>query len=211
MKKNLVPSRLSTMTTLASFPATPVKEMGPWSGRLDEDEMARPGTLLLGALLQRAHERGQPLDDMARELGRTYGYINQLRTGLRSVSQIPDDFAMECANYLNVPRHTVLMMAGRITPSDMFESTEMKARQIEQAMLFIAKDPAWGPLVTPELQQCAMDSQYCLVRLFEKATNKVLMDRHLDVYSLSTEIRRLTEMQSKKSGLSTGKRRSLQK
>ncbi|MDI1270485.1 MAG: DNA-binding protein [Polaromonas sp.] len=203
MKKNHVESIPSTMTTLASCMVSTIREdnLVAWSGGISDEEMARPGALLMGALLHRANERGQTLTAMAHELGRTYGYINQLRSGLRLISSISDDFALECAMYLSVPRQTIYMMAGKITPSDMFERNEMKACQIRHAMSFIVQDLEWGPLVTLELRQCAMDSQYCLVRLYEKATKKVLMDEHLDTDSLSLEISRLTELQDKRAQL----------
>src|SRR5690606_21922382 len=46
----------------------------PWSGNLDEVELSRPGGLLLAALIRCANERRQQLNEMAKELGVTYGY-----------------------------------------------------------------------------------------------------------------------------------------
>jgi hypothetical protein len=199
MKKNQVKIIPSTMTTLANCRSTAAKEYGRigWSGGISDEEMARPGALLMGALLHRANERGQQLNDMAHELGRTYGYINQLRSGLRSIKSISDEFVIACAMYLSVPRQTILMMAGKISPSDMFEKDELKASQITKAMSFVLQDPDWGPLVTLELRQGSLDSQYCLVRLYEKATKKILMDEQLNTETLSLEVNRLMALRAK--------------
>ena len=168
----------------------------PWSGNLDETEIARPGGLLLASLIRCANERRHQLNDMARELGVTYGYVNQLRNGIRNTYKVSDDFALACARYLGVPRLTVLMMAGRVTPEDAFESEEMFATEISRAMGFLVDDPEWGHLVTPELRKSSLESQYLLVRMYEKATGKVLMRGHLDVKTLAEEIRKLKQIQA---------------
>ena len=170
----------------------------PWKGSLDESELARPGGLLLAALIRCANERRQQLNDMSRELGVTYGYINQLRNGIRQVNQVSDDFALSCALYLGVPRMTVLMMAGRVTPKDVFEHSEMMASEINRAMAFICEDPYWGPLVTPEMRNLDVDSHFLIVRLYEKATNKKLMDNQLTLENLSQEIQKLQAIQEER-------------
>ncbi len=170
----------------------------PWSGNLDETELNREGGLLLAALIRCANERRQQLNDMARELGVTYGYINQLRNGIRNVNQVSDDFALACARYLGVPRLTVLMMAGRISPDDVFEHREMMASEISRAMAFLCEDPQWGHLVTPELRKSSVESQYVLVRLYEQATGKKLMDNHLDASTLAQEIEKLRHIQAER-------------
>lgn len=170
----------------------------PWSGNLDEAEIARPGGLLLAALIRCANDRRLNLADMARELGVTYGYVNQLRNGIRRVDQVSDDFAQGCANFLGIPRLTALMLAGRVTPEDLFEHHEMMASEVERAMSYICQDPKWGHLITPELRKCGIESQYAIVRLFETATDKVLMTRHLSEDRLHDEIKKLREIQSQR-------------
>ena len=188
----------STITTSAISMSTTIKkyERIGWVGGMCDEEIARPGAMLMAALMHRANERGLKLNEMARELGVTYGYINQLRSGIRSIKTISDKLVLACAMYLSVPRLTIQMMAGKITSSDMFESEEIKACQITNAMSFMVNDPKWGRLVTHELRESSLESQYCLVRLYEKATNKVLMDGHLNTNSLCLEISRLTELQA---------------
>jgi transcriptional regulator with XRE-family HTH domain len=170
----------------------------PWSGNLDEAELNRPGGLLLAALIRCANERRQQLNDMSRELGVTYGYLNQLRNGFRQTSQISDDFAHACARYLNVPRLTVLMLAGRITPEDAFESDQTVASEIPRAVAYICEDPDWGALVPPEVRAGTYRAQFLIVRLYEEATGKRLLPERLNIRTLAGEIQKLLNLQEKR-------------
>ena len=173
----------------------------PWVGGVSPEEMKRPGGLLISNLLSCANERGQQLNDMACELGITYGYINQLRTGHRPISEISTKLTLACARYLGVPQLTVMLLSGKITSSSMFESEEMKATQIEDAMSLIYKDPVWGPLFTFELRKGSLESKYCLVRLYESATKKVLMDGSLSTTAVDEKIMHLCELQARRARL----------
>jgi transcriptional regulator with XRE-family HTH domain len=165
----------------------------PWSGHLSNAEISRPGGLLLAALVRCTNERGMQLNELAKELSVTYGYINQLRNGIRAVSQISDDFALACSRFLGIPRLTVLMLAGRITPEDLFEPGARLATEVSNAIGFVCDDKAWGHLITPELRSSCSHSKFAIVRLYEAATGKVLMDRTLQLESLAEEISRLQE------------------
>jgi transcriptional regulator with XRE-family HTH domain len=168
----------------------------PWSGNLDEAELSKPGGLLLAALIRAANERRLQLNDMAKELGVTYGYINQLRNGIRQVNQVSDDFALACALFLGVPRLSVLMLAGRITPEDAFEHRELMAAEISRAMAYICDDQKWGELITPELRKVDTYSQYAIVRLYQEATGKVLMNTHISLETLAKEVQSLKAIQA---------------
>jgi transcriptional regulator with XRE-family HTH domain len=192
------PSVASAATSEIAETTTRDYNRTPWSGNLDETELARPGGLLLAALVRCANDRRLQLNDMARELGVTYGYINQLRNGIRPVSQVSDEFALACARFLGAPRLTVLMLANRITPEDAFEYRELAATEIGRAMAYICEDPAWGHLITAELRKGTSESQYALVRLYEAATGKVLMDSHLNIETLALEIRKLKVIQDQR-------------
>ena len=169
----------------------------PWSGNLDEVEISRPGGLLLAALITCANERRLQLNDMASELGVTYGYINQLRNGIRKVSQVSDEFALACSYFLGIPRLTILMLAGRLNPEDLFEQDNMLAAEVSRAMGFICDDLVWGHLITPELRSGSEHSQFAVVKLYEAATGKVLMDKSLQFATLSAEITKLRDIQAK--------------
>lgn len=167
------------------------RRQAPWTGNMDEDEIGRPGGLLIAALIRCANERRLQLNDMSKELGVSYGYVNQLRNGVRQINQVSDDFALSCARFLGVPRLTVLMMAGRLSAADLFEHEEMMGTELERAMAYICDDPQWGPLVTQELRHSGSDTKFVVVRMYEKATGKVLMRAALDYKALSAELETL--------------------
>jgi transcriptional regulator with XRE-family HTH domain len=200
MKKNKTEMRATTKTSLAEVNELSTSQYSrlPWSGGLSDEEMARPGGALMAALVQTANERRHTMKKMAEELGVTYGYISQMRNGIRLVSYISDKFALDVSKYLGVPRLTVLMMAGQITTSDIFASEQMKASQIAQAMSFIAQDIKWAPFLTLELRQSSLESQYLLIRLFEKATGRVLLDEHLDLRALTVEVDRVVGLRAER-------------
>lgn len=169
-----------------------------WSGTLDENEMNKAGGLLLAALTACATQRGHQFPQLAAELGVTYGYIAQLRSGLRQTAQISDDFALACARYLGVPRLTVLMLSGRITPQDHFESDELAANEVNRAFDFICTDKTWGPLMTEELRASSIESRFAVVRLYEKATETVLMKKATNAQTLAAEILKLHKLQEQR-------------
>lgn len=163
-------------------------ERTPWCGNLKDDEMECPGAMLIAALIRRANEVGQQLNEMARELGVTYGYINQLRNGLRNVKKISDEFALGCARYLCLPLLTVLTLAGRVTNADFFESREAFEKSVDDAMAVLYADPLWSALATEELLHSSIDSKLVLVRLFERASGVVLIPHQLEIDALAQEL-----------------------
>lgn len=166
-----------------------------WNGNLDKTELSRPGGLLLAALIQCANTRGETMAEMSQALGVTYGYVNQLRNGLRQTSQISDDFALSCAHYLVCPRMTVLMLAGRITPEDVFESTELVAAELPRAMRFVCDDPEGGPQVPEDVRNGSYRAQFLVVRLYETATGRQLLSQRLNLDSFAQEIAKMKALQ----------------
>ena len=76
------------------------------------------GPVLIAWMLDEARQRGLGLPDLARQLGVTVGYINQLRIGIRKTYEIAHSFASSCAEFLGVPTVVVLVVAGYLTLSD---------------------------------------------------------------------------------------------
>lgn len=174
--------------------AAPQKTQQRWNVPLDSGTLNKPGGLLMSALVARASEKGQSIPEMAENLGYSYPYINLLISGLRRVDQVSDEFTDKAAAYLQVPRIVVLMLASRITPKDYFENGTFTASLIEPAMRFISSDQRWGPLMTPELRSGSLESQYGIIKLYEAATGKKLLDTELDVSELATQIQRMQNL-----------------
>jgi hypothetical protein len=167
----------------------------PWSGNLDDIELSRPGGPLLAALIRCANERRLQLNEMAQELGIHYSYINQLRNGMRQVRQVSEEFTIACARFLGVPRMSVMILAGKVTTSDFFESEDMMAAEISNAIGFICNDISWGHLITPELRRSDVVSQFAVVKLYEGATGKVLLNKALDCESMASRLAKLESIQ----------------
>lgn len=159
-----------------------------WTGELDGVEVKRPGGLLLAALIRCARSKGFTMIEMASKLDVTYGYINQLRSGHRNVEQISDGFSQSCARFLEVPRLTVLMLAGRVTPKDLVSSESNAENELASALAFLSTHVEYGHLLTNELKECSFDSRFLLVKLFERATGLRLLETTVEARTLSQEI-----------------------
>lgn len=159
-----------------------------WSGGLSQEELKRPGGILLAMLIQRANELGHQLGDMAKELGVTYGYISQLRSGLRKTHQISDTFATSCALYLGTPRMSVLLASGRVKPEDVFGDPHEMLNMLPRAIQFIRHDPEFGPLMPTDILNADEHLQYFIVSLYEKATKRVLLPGRENAAELGQQI-----------------------
>ena len=178
-----------------------------WKGELDADELALPGGLLFAALVDCARQRKHGVTQLAAELKVTYGYIAQLRNGNRDVSLISDEFAKACAEYLGTSLVTVLMLSGRLTPKDYFNTQETMVSEVNRAFDYMCTDPVWSATITPELRASSVESRYAVVRLYEKAVGKVLMDKATDMFRLATEVSAMLERKEKLAATSTAPKR----
>jgi hypothetical protein len=169
----------------------------PWSGGLSPEELARPGGTLLSMLIHRANELGHQLGDMAHDLNVTYGYISQLRSGLRKTEHISDHFANACALYLGAPRMTVLLASGRVKPEDVFSDPVEMVSLLPRAIKFIQGDPKYGPLMPPDLLNADQKLQYFVVTMFEDATGKTLLPGRANSSELAKQIQQFHEIRSK--------------
>lgn len=126
---------------------------------------------------EQARRNGHKRADMARALGVTYGYLTQLRSGVRATSQISIDFARACAAYLNLPAALVLIAADKLSAADFCEP--LLPRQSAQATLKdglarMADDPWVGCLMPPEVHDAPVAVQQLLLALYEDATQSEL-------------------------------------
>lgn len=186
----------STELVHQGTPAVQGAKRSPWSGGLSEQELARPGGMLLAALYQCAAERGELLQDMAKELGVTYGYLSQLRNGIRQIHTIGDEFAAACAQYLCLNRFQVLMMAGRLTPADLWADPKVFEREVRQGMTTLARDPEFRELLTHQLlNETNLESQYALIKFYEKATGRVLLKKGVECEKVAKDVKAVQDFQ----------------
>jgi transcriptional regulator with XRE-family HTH domain len=127
---------------------------------------------LFAAGAQKGHSRGE----VARYLGVTYGYLNQLDNGTRRTSTVSADFCRACARYLDVPAVVVMVASGRLTTPDFTkpQTEPERAQQLRSALERIADDPLLGCLMPPEAWDASDAVKTLLVALYEEATQQDL-------------------------------------
>lgn len=133
---------------------------------------AFPGGPLIGWLYDECRRRGQELRQLAEALGVTYGYINQLRSGLRLTRHISDEFAVSCARYLGVPPVVVKMVAGRIPMSDFVQPHEPVEEAMDRAMACMLDDPIARHVLPADLSGLSIEAKQGLVALYIEATGR---------------------------------------
>ena len=138
------------------------------------------GGPLVGWLLDEARQRRIRLTEMAEQLGVTYGYINQLRTGVRGTECIGQQFAEACAHFLGVPPIVIKLLAGRILVSDFAWTHEGEAGMVERAYRRMLTDPVARQLVPANGEELSAAAKRSLVMLYaETSSQDILGIRHL--------------------------------
>lgn len=138
---------------------------------------ASQGGALLGWLFDEARRRHQEVQDMARELGVTYGYIAQLRQGTRRVELISHDFAASCASYLGVPAIVVKLVSGSIRISDFAFPCESEEQLVDRAVRAMQDDPQLRACLPGEMAQLPLEVKKMLVAMYAQTSSQ-------DVYGL---------------------------
>jgi transcriptional regulator with XRE-family HTH domain len=156
----------------ASAPATrdPGKEPTAVARRRTVSAVRVEDPPLVRALLKEANRRGQQQQEMAETLGCTYGYISQLRGGLRKTEHIGQDFAERAADYLGVPPAVVKLLAGRVTARDFVWPQRSAEEQLAECMDVLRDDPIVGAYVPPELAEAAPAVQQFVWQLYTECT-----------------------------------------
>ncbi|MBB1162694.1 hypothetical protein [Aquariibacter albus] len=136
---------------------------------------ATPGGPLIGWLYDECRRRGQEFRQMADELGVTYGYINQLRSGTRLVRQISDEFAVNCAYYLGVPPVVVKMIAGRIPMSDFLHPQEPLENAVNRAMAQMLDDPVARHVLPADMSRLSLEAKQSLLAMYLECSGRDLL------------------------------------
>lgn len=142
---------------------------------MSERELRLPGGLLLVALLRRANELGHQLQDLASLLGVTYGYIAQLRGGLRKVVHISPQFAAACAEYLGVPIIAVKLMAGQVSARDFVFPARPLHEALDAGLKRIESDELLGAMMPASVYTLDDDVKSFILACFEQATTQEVM------------------------------------
>lgn len=144
------------------------------------------GNSLIACLYQECRHRGSDLKEMAKELDVTYGYLNQLRTGIRSAERISRKMAESCARYLSIPIVSVKLAAGQIKISDFdyFPGTEEAA--VERLIIKISSDPDFGKKLPKNMHSLSVDEKKSIALMYiETSKHDVLGLKTLPVIAQS--------------------------
>ena len=129
------------------------------------------GGPVIGWLLDEAHKRGDTLNKMAAEIGVTYGYINQLRTGIRSTEHLSQPVLEGMARYLGICTVVIKLLAGRIKLSDFAFRAETEEAAVDRAFRAMKDDPKIRQLVTVDLESLSFDAKKALVLMYGEVSN----------------------------------------
>jgi transcriptional regulator with XRE-family HTH domain len=154
----------------------PTEKRIGWVAGMDKAELARPGGALLAMLLTAASHRQMQLQELAAALGVGYPYIAQLRSGYREVVNVSEDFITKAAKFLEVPRLSILLAAGRVRISDFYETSNL-AEKVEPALRFIQADGEIGGSMPASVFTADKKLQLFIVDLYQKATHRNLLGR----------------------------------
>nr|WP_315232416.1 hypothetical protein [uncultured Albidiferax sp.] len=117
----------------------------PAAGESKSERVTRlyqtPGGPLIGWLFDECRRRQSQLGDMAKELGVTYGYINQLRNGIRSTEDVGQAFCEAAAVYLGTPPIVVKLLANQVKLRDFSPRVETEEESIDRAIRQMMDDP----------------------------------------------------------------------
>jgi hypothetical protein len=156
------PHRCRKASSRKESAAAPARRLGNAPTRTDPP--------LIRVLLREAMRRPHRLNDLATELGVTYGYISQLRTGLRRTEHISHEFATSCGRYLGVPPVLVKLWAGRIRPEDFVWPGKPVEKAIEDDFELMASDPMILGLLPEDLKVASHEVKQFVVNLYYEAT-----------------------------------------
>lgn len=131
---------------------------------------AHQGGPLIGWLLDEARRRGLELQQMAAELGVTYGYIHQLRTGIRRTDSVSKAFASAAAAFLGVPTVTVLLLAGFLTMRDFAVLALSEEELVERAVRQMLDDSHVRSFLPVDVSSLSLEAKRALVAMYAEVT-----------------------------------------
>ena len=132
------------------------------------------GNPIISSLYDESQRRGSSIKQMAAELGVTYGYINQLRYGMRKTELITQKMAEAIARYLSIPTISVKLGTGMIKISDFDNPAETEDAAIERLITKITKDKDYFR-IPMDLSSLSLSAKKKIIMNYaESSTNDVL-------------------------------------
>lgn len=165
-----------------------------WHGFSAED-LERSGAALLVWLTRIAVSRGHKMTEVASALGVTYGYLIQLKKGIRETPRISSEVIEAAAEYLVCPPILVKLAAGQIALKDFYSPRDRMADDIDAAIAHIAADPDYSFLLPPRVDSLSQDVKASLVMLYQDATGRDLLFRKISWTRILDSVRQMLEVE----------------
>lgn len=131
-----------------------------------------PGGPVIGWLLDEAYKRGETLGAMAGKIGVTYGYINQLRTGIRKTEHLSQDVCEGIARYLGTCTVVVKLLAGRIVLKDFHWPNESEQVAVERAFRQMNEDPKIRQVIPHDIGPLSHEAKKALVLMYGESSTQ---------------------------------------
>jgi transcriptional regulator with XRE-family HTH domain len=128
------------------------------------------GGALIGWLFDEARRRRHDLKQMAEEVGVTYGYINQLRSGIRSTANLSQLVVEGCAHYLGVPPIIIKFVAGVVSVRDFAFPRESEEEMVERAVRQLLDDPHVRATLPGDIATLPIEAKRALVLLYAESS-----------------------------------------
>lgn len=134
-----------------------------------------PGGPLVGWLEDEARRRGHTFTKLAEQLGVTYGYIAQLRRGIRATDKLTPALVQNSARYLGVPAIVIKLLAGIIDIRDFLLPNETEEQQVERAFRQVLDNPRVRASMPVQLEALSLEAKKALVLLRAEAGDQDLL------------------------------------
>jgi transcriptional regulator with XRE-family HTH domain len=131
-----------------------------------------PGGAIMGWLFDEARSRQMTLLEMAAELKVTYGYINQLRNGIRKTEDVNHEFCYSAARFLGVPAIAVKIVAGVVRMSDFLHPAESEETAVERAIRQIQDDPVIRQAVPVDLSALSFEAKKAVALIYVQSSSR---------------------------------------
>ncbi|WP_144006524.1 helix-turn-helix transcriptional regulator [Pelomonas sp. KK5] len=136
---------------------------------------ASEGGPLLGWLFEECARRGQTRRDMSSELGVTYSYIHQLRTGVRQTRHLSSEVACACARYLGVPPIVVKLLAGVVPMADFAWPEQTEPETIDRALDAMKQDAVARTLLPANVKALPIEAKRSLVLMYAENSRQDIL------------------------------------
>lgn len=169
---------MTTQNTAQDTAPKTTKKRGSSANRKINKNINIRGGTLIDMLFDEAIRRRINSLTMAKEVGVTYGYINQLASGIRHVENISQKFARACSRFLGISPISVKVAAGNVRFDDFFSPAESVESSIDRAMRNMLGDPRIRLGVPSQLSALPLEAKRAVLEVYMQTTAIDVFELH---------------------------------